>query len=75
MLHHPVYYGSIYESELLTSPLERVINNNSVAVTNKRNDVEQKHELFWSGHSIKRQHVGIATKVSKDIEIKEVVLV
>jgi len=38
--------------------------NNSVTVTNKQNEVEQKYKLFWSVHSTKRQHgLGIAIKV------------
>ena len=52
----------------------RRLANNSVIITNTTNNVEQKYELYWSGHSIKRYHgVGIAIKVNKDIEIEEVI--
>ena len=48
---------------------ERRLNNNSVIISNKQNNVEQKYELYWSGHAAKRQHgVGIAIKIGKGIE-------
>ena len=41
-------------------------------ITNKQNNVEQKYELYWSGHAVKKQHgVGIAIKVDEGIEIEE----
>ena len=52
----------------------RRLNNNSVIITNKQNDTDNKYELYWSGHSTKRQHgVGIAIKVEKGIVIEEVI--
>ena len=43
-------------------------------VTNKQNNVEQKYQLYWSGHGAKRQHgVSVAIKVDKSIEIDEII--
>ena len=37
------------------------------------NNVEQKYDLYWSGHAAKRQHgVGIAIKVDEGIEIEKI---
>ena len=42
------------------------LNNNSVIITNKQNNFEQKYELYWSGYAFKKQHgVGITIKVDK----------
>ena len=54
----------------------RRLNNNSVIITNKQNNLEQKYELYWSGHAAKIQHgVGITIKVDKGIEIEEIISV
>ena len=51
-------------------------NNDSAIITNKQNNVEQKCELYWSGHAAKRQHgVGISIKVDNGIEIEEIITV
>ena len=40
------------------------LNNNSVIITNKQNNFEEKYELYWSGYAVKKQHgVGITIKV------------
>ena len=50
------------------------LNNNSVIVTNKQNNVERKYELYWPGHAAKRQHeVSIAIKVEIGIDIEEII--
>ena len=53
---------------------ERRLSNNSVIITNKQNNLERKHKLYWSGHAAKRQHdVGITIKVDKGIEIEKII--
>ena len=52
----------------------RRLNNSSVSITSKQNNVDHKYELYWSGHATKRHHgVGIAIKVEKGIEIEEII--
>ena len=52
----------------------RRLNSNSVIISKKIEDVEQKYELYWSGHSVKRQQgVGIAIKIENGIDIEDVV--
>ena len=65
----------IAKAKLSVCALQEVrrLNNNSVLIANKQNDVAQNYELYWSGHATKRQHgVGIAIKVEKGIDIEEV---
>ena len=51
----------------------RRLNNDSVIITEKHNNTEQKFEVYWSGHSSKRHHgVGIAIKLDPCIEIQEI---
>ena len=49
----------------------RCLHNNSVNITNKQKNVEQKCEFCWSGHAAKRQH-GVG-KVDKGIKIEEII--
>ena len=46
----------------------RRLNNNSVIITNKQNNVQQKYKVYWSDHGPKRRHgVGTAIKVDEGI--------
>ena len=54
----------------------RRLKNNSVTITNTNtnDNIVQKYELYWSGHTTKRYHgVGIAIKVDKYIEVEEII--
>ena len=66
----------IAKARLLVCCLQEVrrLNNGSVAITDKQNNIEQKFEIHWSGHSSKRHHgVVIAIKVESGIEIQEII--
>ena len=51
----------------------RRIKSGSALVSPNTDDHDQKYEIYWSGHSLKRIHgVGIAIKAEKGIVIEEI---